>query len=224
MYTYAFAIPTEFDRPEGMIEQVKIIGNERLMAIVEPGVSFETLETNDQLLIRAALTHDRVICDLFRQITVLPLRFGTRFISEEGLLAHLEQNADRYLAKLEKLNGKAEYTLKFIPHPLSAMPETEGTEETNQKGKQYFLAKKQQHQARAEQQAAQQAQWQTVIEKAHSLYPVIPGQAQEGFERIHLLAERAGEVSLLPQVQRWQEQCTQGTLKLDGALPPYHFA
>lgn len=224
MYTYAFAIPTAFDRPEGMIEQVKTIGNKRLVAIVEPSVSFETLETDDQLLIRAALTHDRVICDLFRQITVLPLRFGTRFISEEGLRTHLEQNADQYLAKLEKLNGKAEYTLKFIPHPLSATPETEATEETKQKGKQYFLAKKQQYQARAEQQAAQQAQWQAVIEKAHSLYPVIPGQAQEGFERIHLLAERTGEVSLLPQVQQWQEQCTQGTLKLDGALPPYHFA
>jgi DNA-binding transcriptional regulator GbsR (MarR family) len=102
--------------------------------------------------------------------------------------------------------------------------ETEGTEETSQKGKQYFLAKKQQYQARAEQQAAQQAQWHAVIEKAQSLYPVILGQAQEDLERIHLLAERAEEAPLLHQVQLWQEQCTQGSLKLDGALPPYHFA
>jgi Gas vesicle synthesis protein GvpL/GvpF len=221
VYTYAFAIPTLFDMPEGMIEPVKAIGNERLVAIVEPGLSFEALEANDQLLIRAALTHDRVICDLFRQITVLPLRFGTRFISEEGLRTHLEQNADQYLARLERLVGKAEYTLKFIPQPLSSSPELE---ETNQKGKQYFLAKKQQYQARAEQQAAQQAQWQAVIEKANALYPVTPGQDQEGIARIHLLAEREGELLLQQQVQQWQEACLLGTLKLEGALPPYHFA
>jgi Gas vesicle synthesis protein GvpL/GvpF len=221
MYTYAFAIPTLFDMPEGMVEPIIAIGNERLVAIVEPGLSFETLEANDQLLIRAALTHDRVICDLFRQITVLPLRFGTRFISEEGLRTHLEQNAEQYVARLERLIGKAEYTLKFLPQPLSASPEPE---EPDQKGKQYFLAKKQQYQARAEQQAAQQAQWQMVIEKANALYSVIPGQDQEGIARIHLLAEREGALLLQQQVQQWQEACSLGTLKLEGALPPYHFA
>jgi Gas vesicle synthesis protein GvpL/GvpF len=219
VYTYAFAIPTLFDMPEGMVEPIIAIGNERLVAIVEPGLSFETLEANDQLLIRAALTHDRVICDLFRQITVLPLRFGTRFISEEGLRTHLEQNAEQYVARLERLIGKAEYTLKFLPQSASPEPA-----ETDQKGKQYFLAKKQQYQARAEQQAAQQAQWQAVIEKANALYSAIPGQDQEGIARIHLLAEREGASLLQQQVQQWQEACSLGTLKLEGALPPYHFA
>jgi Gas vesicle synthesis protein GvpL/GvpF len=219
VYTYAFVIPALFDMPEGMVEPVTAIGDERLVAIVEPGLSFETLEANDQLLIRAALTHDRVICDLFRQITVLPLRFGTRFVSEEGLRTHLEQNASQYLARLEKLSGKAEYTLKFLPQSASLE-----SEEADLKGKEYFLAKKQQYQARAEQQAAQQAQWQAVMEKASVLYPVISGQEQEGIAKIHLLAEREGEVFLQQQVQQWQEACPLGTLKLEGALPPYHFA
>ncbi len=221
MYTYAFALPALFDLPEGMAEPVKAIGNERLVAIVEPGLSFETVEANDQLLIRAALAHDRVICDLFRQVTVLPLRFGTRFLSEEKLRMHLEENADQYIARLEKLIGKAEYTLKFIPHPLIDSPEPE---ESNQKGKQYFLAKKQQYQARAEQQEVQRAQWQAIIEKASAIYPVISGQAQEGTEKIHLLAEREGDFALQPLVQEWQAGCSEGTLKLEGALPPYHFA
>jgi hypothetical protein len=221
VYTYAFALPALFDLPEGMAEPVKMIGNERLVAIVEPGLSFETVEANDQLLIRAALAHDRVICDLFRQMTVLPLRFGTRFISEEKLRMHLEENADQYIARLEKLIGKAEYTLKFIPHPLIA---SEEPEESNQKGKQYFLAKKQQYQARAEQQAAQHAQWQAIIEKVSAAYPVIPGQTQEGVEKIHLLAEREEDFALQPHVQEWQAACSEGTLKLEGALPPYHFA
>jgi hypothetical protein len=224
VYTYAFALPAQFDMPEGMTEPVKVIGNERLVAIVETGLSFEAFETNDQLLIRAALTHDRVICDLFRQITVLPLRFGTRFLSEEKLLIHLEENVDQYVARLEKLVGKAEYTLKFIPHPLISSPEPEENEENKQKGKQYFLAKKQQYQARAEQQAAQQAQWQTIIEKASAVYPVILGQTQEGIEKIHLIAEREVDFSLYPHIQEWQAACSQGTLNLEGALPPYHFA
>jgi Gas vesicle synthesis protein GvpL/GvpF len=224
VYTYAFALPDRFDMPEGMTEPVKAIGNERLVAIVEPGLSFEALQANDQLLIRAALTHDRVICDLFRQITVLPLRFGTRFLSEEKLRIHLEENADQYVARLETLVGKAEYTLKFMPHPLIASPESEEDEENKQKGKQYFLAKKQQYQARAEQQELQQAQWQAIIERASAIYPVIAGQPQEGIEKIYLLAEREGDLALQPLVQQWQAACSQGTLKLEGALPPYHFA
>jgi hypothetical protein len=137
-YTYAFleTPATVLELPVGIGVSVLLISHAGVSALVEPEVSLESLQNDDERLIQAVLSHDRVICELFRQTTILPLRFGTSFVSKESLLTYLEFHAEEYLEKLRQLNGKAEYILKFIPRTLD---EPVITPEAG--GRQYFLAK-----------------------------------------------------------------------------------
>ncbi len=116
-YIYGFlSTPaTVLELPIGIKDRVLAIAHAGVSALVEPQVSLESLQNDDERLIQAVLSHDRVICEVFRQTTILPLRFGTCFVSKESLVTHLESHAEEYLEKLRQLNGKAEYILKFIP-------------------------------------------------------------------------------------------------------------
>ena len=138
-YTYAFLETpvASLELPVDIRDRTLLVSHGGVSALVEPDVSIESLESDDERLIQAVLSHDRVICELFRQTTVLPLRFGTAFTSKESILTHLESHAENYLDKLHQLKGKAEYILKFLRRTLD-----EPTIPTQAKGRQYFLAKK----------------------------------------------------------------------------------
>lgn len=222
MYTYAFLnTPTHtLELPQGIEGVLELISCDRLSALVEPKLSFEALQENDAQLVEAVLTHDRVIRELFQQTPLLPLRFGTCFVSAEGLLAHLQTHNQEYLEKLALFGSKVEYTLKLTPLPLaveSALP-------TETQGREYFLAKKRRFQSQFEQQQQQTNEWQALVQAIALTYPnPVLGEAQDGSQRVYLLVSQQDEPQLYDYLEAWQAQCPHWELTLSEALPPYHF-
>lgn len=221
MYTYAFLSSTNTppDLPQGISGSLELVTVDQLAALVEPDLPLEQLQTSDDLLVKAVLCHDQVIRELFEQTTVLPLRFGTCFVSLEGLIEHLGNHSTEYLEKLDRLTGQAEYLLKLTP---TAVPEVESPEDL--KGREYFLAKKRHYQIQTEWQQQQQAELQLLLDIISQVYPHwVRNESSDGVERIYLLSNRQPTDHLRGQVQRWQEQCLHWEFSLGEALPPYHF-
>jgi hypothetical protein len=220
MYTYAFLpISNGLDLPEGISGSLQLVTVNQLAALVEPDLSLESLQTSDDVLMRAVLYHDQVIREVFAQTPVLPLRFGTCFVSRQGLVEHLGSHSAEYLEKLEHLSGQAEYLLKLKPVSL---PEAVVASEL--KGRSYFLAKKQQYQQQMEWQTRQQLELETLKQFISQSYSnVVQTEATEGIERIYLLDDRGHESHLKTQVQEWQMRSSYWQLSLGDALPPYHF-
>lgn len=213
MYTYAF-----FKKPEnsltllpGIAGDVQIIHCAQLSALVESDLDLEALQQDDNQLVQAVLTHDRMICELFWQTTILPLQFGTSFISLDALLLHLKSNQAAYLSKLDQLEGKAEYRLKLTPieQPEILVP-------AMTKGKQY--------QTPPALQTQQKAELQTVLAAIAQIYPnYVLTEESSGVEKLYLLLDRQDEDNLYQRLQEWQDQSPCWQLMLGEALPPYHF-
>ncbi|MBC8122519.1 MAG: GvpL/GvpF family gas vesicle protein [Gemmatimonadaceae bacterium] len=200
MYAFAFLeLPIPRDIPSGWQgHAVEFVQAGQLAAAVDASIPWETIQTDDAQLLNAALLHDRVICDLFRQQPVLPLCFGTVFISVERLKKHLEQNSRDYQQRLRTLRGMGEYTLKLLP--CLAHPELDD-------GKEPELEKA------------------DLTEKLHALYPqLVHGAPQSGVDRVHLLLPVRDGEALLEQMSEWQTRYHCWRFDLQGPLPPYHFA
>ncbi|KAM3092238.1 GvpL/GvpF family gas vesicle protein [Phormidesmis sp. 146-12] len=221
MYTYAF-----FKTPAlslnvlpGIEGEVQVVNRGELSALIEPDLDLEAVQRDDNQLVQAVLTHDRMICELFWQTTILPLRFGTFFVSLDSLLDHLESNQATYLAKLSQLEGKAEYRLKITPleSPEDPLP-------PDLKGKQYFLAKKEQYATQQALKNQQMSELQILMSAIAQFYPDrILTEAKAGVEKLYLLADRQQEATLYDRLQTWQNECSHWELMLGEALPPYHF-
>lgn len=221
MYTYAFlhtpVVPLVLST--GISGILQTVEADRLLAVVEPDLTVETLQDTDERLMQAILKHDRIICDLFAQTTVLPLRFGTYFVSEEALLTHLTDRQTQYLNQLARLDGKAEYLLKLIPRREPELPL-----DPNLKGKDYFLAKKQRIQAQSDWQQQQQSERSNLLHYlTQAGVPYQEAENREGTERLYLLGDRDGEEKLRILLDQWQAQYSRWELNLSGALPLYHF-
>lgn len=197
------------DLPEGINEKVRLINWEKITAIAEPNINIETIKEDEEKLMQTVLNHDRVICHIFAQITVLPLRFGIGFVSEENLREHLKSNYATYLQKLTELTNKAEYILKFTP---KEKPEINISSEL--KGRAYFLAKKQQYQDQQEWEKEQDLQWQNLVKTITDKYPAIVIEGEE--KKIYLLGDKNQETLILEEGEQWEINLTEG-------LPPYHF-
>ncbi|NJN57583.1 MAG: gas vesicle protein [Leptolyngbyaceae cyanobacterium SL_5_9] len=221
MYTYAFFPRSKvlLELPEGILGSLALIDGAYLSAVVELGLEAEQLQASDEQLMQAVLAHDRVIRELFRQTVVLPLRFGTYFVSREGLLEHLEARSSEYLKKLANLQGKAEYVLKLVPLELP-----EESIASDLKGKDYFLAKKQRYQSQTEQQQQRQNELERVMRAIAQHYPdSIRSEPKDGVERIYLLGSFLASFTPHHSLPIWQSQCPHWQLSLGEALPPYHF-
>ncbi|MCU0523572.1 MAG: GvpL/GvpF family gas vesicle protein [Elainella sp. Prado103] len=221
MYTYAFLLnETPLELPEGIWGSLELVGVDRLAALIEPELQLESVQQSDRQLMQALLSHDRVIQEVFQQTTVLPLRFGTCFVSRARLLEHLQTHQLEYLEKLDYLQGKAEYVLKFSP-----LPYVEPTLESGLAGKAYFLAKKQLYQKQAAWQQQQQAELQSLHSLVEEHYPeaIRGGSAEDGIERVYLLLTGKTAIQLQAHLQVWQPQFSTWELSLSNTLPPYHF-
>lgn len=224
MYTYAFlktsTIPLTL--PSGIENPVQTIGIAQVSAIVEPEISeskLNALQDQNEALIQAVLAHDRVLRELFLQTTILPLRFGTCFASRQGLLTHLDAYQQKYLEAIARFEGKAEYTLKLVPIKIA---DTSISAEL--KGKDYFLARKQQYQAQLEWQELQRKERETIIQQfatACSQYRLSSNSGDS--EKIYLLVDRQNKDQLLEYFRNRQSQYFYWQLTLGEALPPYHF-
>ncbi len=224
MYTYAFlktsTIPLAL--PTGIESPVQIVGTDQLSAVVEPKLSktkLDTLQEQNETLIQAVFAHDRVLRELFLQTTILPLRFGTHFASRQALLTHLDAQQQKYLEAIAHFEGKAEYTLKLIPVEIPVPPVP-----AELKGKDYFLAKKQQHQAQLEQKELQRKERETIIQQFATVCCQYRISSNAGdSEKMYLLINRDNENQMLEQFRIWQSQYFYWQLTLGEALPPYHF-
>jgi hypothetical protein len=213
MYTYAFLLNSDkpLDLPEGIWGSLELVRVAQLAALVEPALSFASLQQSDRQLMQAVLSHDRVMQEVFQQTAVLPLRFGTYFISRQGLLDHLQSHQQEYLDKLIHLQGKAEYVLKLTPLPL-----LKTSSEAVDLDKEYFLAKKRYQ---------QQTELQSISSIISEYYPDFTrgGAANDGTERIYLLSAQQEEPQLHQHLKNWQHQWHYWQVNLGEPLPPYHF-
>ncbi len=221
IYTYAFLNTPDYplDLPDGNFGKVRLINNKGISAVVEPGISLETVENNDEEVIKMVLAHDRVICELFHQITVLPLRFGTYFTSEENLINHINLNAQEYQQKLDSIHGKNEYLLKLSPRNLP-----EPVKATAGGGRDYFLAKKQHYEKQKIFNIVQADEKHSLIHLIKQIYQssvIVQHQAEE--VRIYFLVNYYDKSLLVEQFLTWQEACPRWDLFLGEGLPPYHF-
>ena len=226
MYTYAFLKPLKapFELPFGLVSPLElIISNKEIAALVEPELSLEDLKDNETRLMEAVLSHDRVLCEMFQKTTVLPLRFGTYFLSREKLSEHLESHSDLYLPKLNYFDGKGEYLLKCIPKDFETSELSSVGETTEMSGREYFLRKKRAYQRQQEYEEQQKRQWEELRTFFHSHYDTLLGETQDAIERLYLLVSRQEEFLLGERVQEWQLLTPYWELHLSNALPPYHF-
>ncbi|MFO7031901.1 gas vesicle protein GvpFL [Limnospira fusiformis CCALA 023] len=226
MYVYAFikSQSISWKSVQGIYEPVVLLEAGALAAVVEPNLQAENLSAdNEEELMRAVLTHDRIVCQIFEETTVLPVRFGTCFDSEARLCEHLTTEGDRYFRQLEKLTGRAEYLLEAIPQPFNQEKPFSDTTAPPTKGRDYFLQKKRLHQQRLNFEQQQEQQWQDFINAIASKYPIVQGKATEDAERIYLLIPRSQEVALVEWVAQQQQNIDLWEFSLGNAVPAYHF-
>lgn len=221
IYAYALLIPiaSPLVLPLGMEKNTELVYSSGLAAIVEPEISLEALQTTDERLLQAVLTHDRVIVELFQQTPLLPLRFGSGFNSVKTLLNYLEKHQQQYLETLTHLADKVEYTLKATPCNLPDESDT-----MDARGKAYLLAKKQRYQTQQAFQAQQCQQWELLNQLILTTYTnVICETRQPDVRLIHFLAQRNDSTVSTKQFSLWQVQFSHWQLALSEPLPPYHF-
>lgn len=205
--------------PPGLEGDTQLVIEGAIAALVEADLDLEAIQADNSRLLGAVLSHDRVLCDLFQQTTLLPLRFGTQLASLDHLKAHLATEQARYHSKLQALARQAEYQLKLRPLAVTPPPLAEGL-----KGRDYFLAKKQRIQDLATAQQQQQDECQTLLMQIAAAYPqcVIP-EATDTESKVYLLIPDDQVNDLTRQIEDWGSQMPHWQLILSEALPPYHF-
>jgi hypothetical protein len=229
IYTYAFLksdISASLDLPNGQFDQVQIIHTGNLAALIEPNISINSLKQDENTLIRAVISHHSIIGHVFSQTTLLPLRFGTCFISLEDLSTYLKQNEQPYLVKLNHFEGKAEYSIKLIPRDLPLDNQNISLDNSPHKsGRQYFLAKKQLHQiqlAHQQQRAEEKDKFISLISQTFPEYLQTDGPTSP-LTTIYILTHREDTQTLNEIVHNFQINCNYWDFQVESLIPPYHF-
>ncbi|PUY87696.1 hypothetical protein B8W55_22780 [Cronobacter sakazakii] len=92
------------------------------------------------------------------------------------------------------------------------------------KGRDYFQAKKQQYQARLDQQDQQQQELQQILSEIEQVYPNTKlKEGADGIDKLYLLIDKREEMTLYQHLNEWQNQYPHWEMGLGEALPPYHF-
>lgn len=224
MYIYAFikAPQTPLELPQGIAGKLQVLIVENLAAIVEPDLTLQKIEIileEDRLLQRAYVSYGLVICEIFRQTTLLPLKFYHCFADSESLIQHLSEHQVTYLQQLERLEGKGEYILRLTPQPIP-----EPVIDYTAKGRDYFLAKKQRYQFQQDFKTQQAQELDLLLEAITQVYPdTITSDCSSESPKIYLLVHQQA-VDLLHQHQAtWQKLAPRWNLTLGEAIPPYDF-
>ena len=228
LYTFAILLAPAPDQvPLGIMgKPIQYLQCDRIIAVVEADVDIEALKLlPEQSLMQVIVQHDRLICELFDQRTLLPLRFGTAFVSVEALETYLKEEGERLFTSLERLDGYAE----FLITGSAIAPKAEAA--ANLKGKDYLLAKRSQY--------LQQEQWRSQLQEevldyrlmiTNSLNPDIYKPEFQHVEtqgsedvRVYALLPRS-QIEYVQEILRsWEEQHSHWQISWSQALPPYHF-
>jgi len=227
LYTYAF-LPTPdaplwhfIQQTQGIRGPLQVFSPRggRIAAAVEPMPDPASLQASDEVLVRSALRHDQVICRLFAQMPLLPLRFGTCFLSAEKLGSHLLAQQAEYEQALAAIGGRAEYCLKgkLSPQPSpDPQPAPSGTA--------YLLARKQAYLQQRQAQERQEQELAALQQLWPSTWPVQRGDPQPGeVLRLYFLLTPAEREAAAQLAQTWVAAHPRWQLDWSPPLPPYHF-
>ncbi|MEM8804572.1 MAG: GvpL/GvpF family gas vesicle protein [Cyanobacteria bacterium P01_G01_bin.38] len=225
LYLYAFCwLPRLREAtallPAGLNQPIQIISEGDIGAAIERGIDLTAMEQDDIQLVAGVVNHDRVICDLFELAPLLPLRFGTQFLSETALRSHLQDKAAQYCQRLQFLTDQVEICFRLTP-VARATPPVDHT----LKGGDYFLAKKQRLQNQATHQQHQQKQLSQLQGKIAHTFPHLAQEATPDTleQKIYLLI-KGDQLSQLPaHLTTWQTAYPLWTITASEARPPYHF-
>jgi hypothetical protein len=227
LYTYAF-LPTPgaslcqfIQQTPGIQQPLQVFSppGGRIAAAIEPLPDPAALQASDEVLLRSALRHDEVLCRLFAQTPLLPLRFGTCFLSAEKLGAHLLTQQAEYEQALAVLGKRAEYCLKgrvHTPLPGDPPPAPSGTA--------YLLARKQAYLQQRQAQEQQQQELAVLQQLWPPNWPVQRGDPQSGeVLRLYFLLTPAEREVAAQLTQTWLAEHPHWQLDWSPPLPPYHF-
>ena len=227
LYTFAILLaPIPNYIPLGIMgKPIQYLSCDRLVAVIEPDVDIEGLKLlPEQELMQVIIQHDRLVCELFEQRTLLPLRFGMAFVSIAALENYLEIEKEHLLASLERLDGYAE----FLVTGTAIAPKIEAS--SNLKGKDYLLAKRSQY--------LQQEQWRSqlqreVLDYRQAITNYLTPEYQATFEqvetqgsedvRVYALLPRSQVASLQTTLRSWEAEHPHWQISWSQPLPPYHF-
>ncbi|HIK19587.1 MAG TPA: GvpL/GvpF family gas vesicle protein [Synechococcus sp. M44_DOE_062] len=235
LYTYAFFLQPApgllpfIRQTEGIQRSVQVFSpaGSRIAAAVEPMPDPELLQVSDEVLVRSALRHDQVICRLFAQMPVLPLRFGTCFLSAEKLGSHLLSRQAEYEQALATIGGRAEYCLKGRVQPRTPSRWREQPQPESQpslSGTAYLLARKQAYLQQRQAQEQQEQEQQALQQLWPSTWPVQRVDPQPGEAlRLYFLLTSAEWEAAAQLTQTWLAQHPHWQLDWSAPLPPYHF-
>lgn len=252
-YVYALVLPGDLVPPEGMDAQspVTLIVSRGIAAAasVVPLAEFgsEVLRRNLQdvgWLEEKVRRHERVVEALLARGPVLPLRFGTVFLSIERLRAVLSGSARTLREALRYLAGKEEWGLKGFSRDASLRAAllrsdpallTEGAGATGASPGHRFFARRKAEELLAARSLGLEVKladdaMAAVAPRAVRVVrnPVAEGFAPEG-ERLVLslacLLERREVEPFLEEVERWNRDDRRDGVRLaaSGPWPPYHF-
>jgi hypothetical protein len=235
VYTFAF-----FNAPEPQIPLPGIDGNveyvlvDRLVAAIEPELDVQELkEVSEEVLLKAVLRHDRVICELFQHRALLPLRFGTAFVSRTALEDYLHAHGQELGDRLQRLQGYAEYPIKgkFLTPSNTTSNATSAA--TELKGREYLLAKRDFYVQQQEMRSQQQQEYIDLVNLLQAVakdlgLPAPPriheSQDNKDDLRAYILLKPNRREHLQTIIHAWQAKHASWQIAIADPLPPYHFA
>jgi hypothetical protein len=235
LYTFAFfSDPVPQANPPGINGNIKYLQVGNLVAAIEPALDVQGLrEVSEEVLLRAVLSHDRLICELFQDRTLLPLRFGTAFVSEAALRDYLHAHAQELSDRLQKLQNYAEYPIraKFLSQ-TSQEDSSQTDAKPELKGKEYLLAKRDFYIQQQEARSLQQQEYEDLVnllntisvEMAHPTKPRISEQQNRDELRAFMLLKPEQVDALQTAIDDWLAKSASWQIEIADPLPPYHFA
>ena len=84
----------------------------------------ETVIENPETLPELLVTHDRTIQAIFRNVPILPCRFGTVLAGPEALVRWLDEQAEALHQGLNRVRESGEWSIKLIERQDKAQKQT----------------------------------------------------------------------------------------------------
>jgi hypothetical protein len=174
------------------------------------------------------LRYERAIECLMDKTTVLPVRFGTCFRSQESARAAIAQHEDALVAALERVRDRVEMGVRLVAladDPAFAQAALTPTDRVCISGKQYMLAKlaEQRQRDRAQEQRVRLAQ--EVLEPLTARWPHIVQKSEQGasLQSFAYLVPKREVAQFRTQLQNASLDHPQIRFLCTGPWPPHNF-
>lgn len=183
---------------------------------------------------RDLLAHQNVLAEIGASGPVLPMRFGSLSSDDDLVRAALAENGERYLRRLDELDGKVEYNVKaahreetILRQVLSEEPEIRALHEANRPagGGSYDDRLRLGEMVANAVQAREARDAETVRRELSPLADAVsPALGGTGWlVNISLLVARDSAGAFLAGVEELEKAHPQLEVQVNGPLPPYSF-